>query len=41
MTESQALGIVREKDKEIVMIEHILSTLSWDMETVLPEKALG
>ena len=41
MTESQALGIVREKDREIVMIEHILSTLSWDMETVLPEKALG
>ncbi len=41
MTSADALKYLKEKDKETVTLSNIEAVLSWDMETVMPEKAEG
>ncbi len=39
MTSTEALDYLKQKDRYITTLSHINGILSWDMETVMPEKA--
>ncbi len=39
MKSEEALKYLRQKDRETVVLSNIEAVLSWDMETVMPEKA--
>ncbi len=39
MTSKEALDYLKERDRYITTLSHIDGVLSWDMETVMPEKA--
>lgn len=41
MKSDEALKYLKEKDRETVVLSNIEAVLSWDMETVMPEKAEG
>ncbi len=36
MNKEQALAVLKDKDKQIVKLNHILAILEWDQDTVMP-----
>ncbi len=41
MKQTEALGLLRENDREVCLLAHTAAVLGWDQETYMPSRAIG